>query len=559
MKRFNRSILAKLIFTFITVGLILSLALIVVQSRMFLHVLYEQQDLAIQDTARHAVESVDLLLQEVKNACIQLSYMSELNSGDRDAVGKALQAYIEQSRQCFRRTYYVDANRRMYSSAEVALEVLQKTMNYDIPLRLADATPTNGSAVISDLYRSSMITANTIAVSRRNTLGGTAIAELDLNEIEKHICNALGASDAGYVLTTDTGNVICRSLPDGVSTEKILMNCDAENERWTAFRTNEGVPFRLYTACTFKQSAWRLCFVIDESSVYGSLWQLIRYAVGISALLMLAMIVILSTVALHFVIPIRKLSAHLKEISGEDGYRQYKPLKRGDEIGELSESIGLLLKRIDSITRRQTAEQRQRFDAELHALQNQLSPHFLYNSLNMLTALAIQGKSDQIPPAVSALVHILLMGTDKVGPAVTLNEELRSVEEYMRIMKLRYGDRFELNISAPEELAACYVPKLILQPIIENSVFHGLSTIEGGGLIFIEATQNGEALTINITDNGCGMNTEKIAELLGSRQSGDVKSTGLMNTDTRIRLYFGEDYGLTVNSALGVGHGLRMN
>ena len=92
MKRFNRSILVKLIFTFITVGLILSFALIVVQSRMFLHVLYEQQDLAMQDTARYAVESVDSLLREVKNACIQLSYIPELNSGDRDAIGKSLQA-----------------------------------------------------------------------------------------------------------------------------------------------------------------------------------------------------------------------------------------------------------------------------------------------------------------------------------------------------------------------------------------------------------------------------------------------------------------------------------
>ena len=553
MKRFNRSILVKLIFTFITVGLILSFALIVVQSRMFLHVLYEQQDLAMQDTARYAVEYVDSLLREVKNACIQLSYIPELNSGDRDAIGKSLQAYIEQSRQCFRRTYYVDANRRMYSSVEVALEVLQKTMNYDIPLQLADATPANGNAALSDLYRSSMITANTIAVSRRNALGGTAIAELDLNEVEKHILNALGASEVDYVLTTGTGNVICRRLPGNVSETEILARCNTENEHRIAFSANGGAPFRLYTARAFRQSNWKLYFILDESSVYDSLWQLIRYTVGISALLMFAMVMILSTVASHFVNPIRRLSAHLKEINGEDGYGQFKPLKREDEVGELSENIGSMLKRIDIITRKQTAEQQQRFDAELHVLQNQLNPHFLYNSLNMLSALAIQGRSDQIPPAVSALVHILLMGTDKVGPAVTLNEELRSTQEYMRIMRLRYGDRFELNVSAPEELRACYVPKLILQPIIENSVFHGMSTIEDGGLIFIEATLDKDVLMVNVTDNGCGMNTEKTAALLDNHQSGEIKSTGLINTDARIRLYFGEGYGLTVNSALGVG------
>lgn len=384
-------------------------------------------------------------------------------------------------------------------------------------------------------------------------MGGTAIAELDLNEVEKHILNALGASEVDYVLTTGTGNVICRRLPGNVSETEILARCNTENEHRIAFSANGGAPFRLYTARAFRQSNWKLYFILDESSVYDSLWQLIRYTVGISALLMFAMVMILSTVASHFVNPIRRLSAHLKEINGEDGYGQFKPLKREDEVGELSENIGSMLKRIDIITRKQTAEQQQRFDAELHVLQNQLNPHFLYNSLNMLSALAIQGRSDQIPPAVSALVHILLMGTDKVGPAVTLNEELRSTQEYMRIMRLRYGDRFELNVSAPEELRACYVPKLILQPIIENSVFHGMSTIEDGGLIFIEATLDKDVLMVNVTDNGCGMNTEKTAALLDNHQSGEIKSTGLINTDARIRLYFGEGYGLTVNSALGVG------
>ena len=115
----------------------MAFGLMIVQGRLHFNVLYEKQRVEYEELSRNASDAIDSLLQEYKNAIIQLSYVQELNSGDRDAVGKTLKNYLSRSLQGFRKLYYVDAGGRMYSDSEVVLETLQKTMNYDVPLKLA--------------------------------------------------------------------------------------------------------------------------------------------------------------------------------------------------------------------------------------------------------------------------------------------------------------------------------------------------------------------------------------------------------------------------------------
>ena len=267
---------------------------------------------------------------------------------------------------------------------------------------------------------------------------------------------------------------------------------------------------------------------------------------------MISMIAVLTVIAWHFIKPIRLLSKNM-QTAEKPKAETFMSETRKDEIGDLSRSIGTMLERIDQMTEAHSEIQRKRFEAEKRALQNQIAPHFLYNSLNMLSSLAMSGQQDRIPMAVSALVHMLLLSTEKTAPYDTLGDEIKCASEYMDIMRLRYEKKYELSINVAEELKDLLVLKLLILPIIENSVYHGLVQTGREGLVIIEAYVEGDMLMISVMDNGCGMDEHKAEQLLSGNQDAEIKSTGLVNTDARIKLYFGDEYGLSVHSKVGIG------
>ena len=552
MTKLRHSIVIKLLSAFLIAGLFMACVLILVQGKMFFNVLYDRQRTEYEELSRNISDAVDSLLQEYRNAITQLSYLPDLNSGDRDKVGKLLNDSLSRTVQGFRKLYYVDANRNMYSSSEVVLETLQRTLNYDIPLQLAAATPTNGAAVLSDVYRSSMITANTIAVSRRNPSGGTAIGELGLDTIEDQIKLVCGTRNVNYLLLSGTSRPICSNLPAHVASAEIVSRLNGSEKEWIDYTGEDRVRYRLFSSNGFKKSDWKLVIIIDETLAYSSLFLLLRTNLGISALLMVSMIAVLAVIAWHFIKPIRMLSVSIQG-SEKPQAETFLREQRRDEIGDLSRSIGTMLHRIDQMTETQSEIQQKRFEAEKRALQNQIAPHFLYNSLNMLSSLALSGRQDRIPMAVSALVHMLLLSTEKTAPYDTLSDEVKCAAEYMDIMRLRYEQKYELSINVSEELKGLLVLKLLLLPIIENSVYHGLVQTGRDGLVIIEAYTEDNMLIISVMDNGCGMDEDTAGRILRENTGAELRSTGLVNTDARIKLYFGDEYGISVRSRVGIG------
>ena len=552
MTKLRHSIVIKLLSAFLIAGLFMACVLILVQGKMFFNVLYDRQRTEYEELSRNISDAVDSLLQEYRNAITQLSYLPDLNSGDRDKVGKLLNDSLSRTVQGFRKLYYVDANRNMYSSSEVVLETLQRTLNYDIPLQLASATPTNGAAVLSDVYRSSMITANTIAVSRRNPSGGTAIGELGLDTIEDQIKLVCGTRNVNYLLLSGTSRPICSNLPAHVASAEIVSRLNGSEKEWIDYTGEDRVRYRLFSSNGFKKSDWKLVIIIDETLAYSSLFLLLRTNLGISALLMVSMIAVLAVIAWHFIKPIRMLSVSIQG-SEKPQAEIFLREQRRDEIGDLSRSIGAMLHRIDQMTETQSEIQQKRFEAEKRALQNQIAPHFLYNSLNMLSSLALSGRQDRIPMAVSALVHMLLLSTEKTAPYDTLSDEVKCAAEYMDIMRLRYEQKYELSINVSEELKGLLVLKLLLLPIIENSVYHGLVQTGRDGLVIIEAYTEDNMLIISVMDNGCGMDEDTAGRILRENTGTELRSTGLVNTDARIKLYFGDEYGISVRSRVGIG------
>lgn len=201
--------------------------------------------------------------------------------------------------------------------------------------------------------------------------------------------------------------------------------------------------------------------------------------------------------------------------------------------------------------------------AEISALQSQINPHFLYNTLDAIRGQALIDGTVAVADMAEALSHIFRYSISNPDQLVTLQTEMRNVGQYMMIQKFRFDDKFKINVEyEDDELIYCYIPKLTLQPIIENAIYHGLETVKEGGIIEIYVYATEKHLVISVQDNGKGM-TEKqliqvnnslryqfsIIKTHGNRHTG----VGLSNIQQRIGLLFGKEYGLVVRSALNQG------
>lgn len=218
-------------------------------------------------------------------------------------------------------------------------------------------------------------------------------------------------------------------------------------------------------------------------------------------------------------------------------------------------------------TRKNSAEV---FDkqTELTALQSQINPHFLYNTLESIRGQALMDDNLEIAKMVEALAAFFRYSISRKSNLVTLRDELANINNYMLIQRYRFNNRFSLEVFIDEEDEAAYdflIPKLIIQPIVENAIFHGLEEMLEGGKVTIEVIVTEQNLIITISDNGKGIEREKLEKLnsrirssnieLEDENQGDQRNTGiaLPNVNKRIHLLFGEEYGVNVYSTVGQG------
>ena len=208
-----------------------------------------------------------------------------------------------------------------------------------------------------------------------------------------------------------------------------------------------------------------------------------------------------------------------------------------------------------------------KMEAELHALQNQINPHFLYNTLEVIRGRALVQNAQDIADMTEALATIVRYNINRPGDVATLQEEIDNVRNYMLIQNCRFGDRFrfETEIEDVEDGILTHVlPVLTLQPLVENAIYHGINERIGGGRIRLKAYLTQRDLLIIISDNGKGMDDVTLQEihrkLVGASEGLPVeKKTGrgtgiaLTNVNQRIKFYFGKEYGLDVKSTLGIG------
>ena len=252
--------------------------------------------------------------------------------------------------------------------------------------------------------------------------------------------------------------------------------------------------------------------------------------------------------------PIDRLVNHVDRIAKGD-FSQEESLESQDEIGLIGKAVNTMSSQIEQLMDKRLEDEKEKSSLEIRMLQAQINPHFLYNTLDSIKWIAVIQKNSGIVKAVTALSKLLKNMAKGVDQRVTLREELDFVRDYVTIEKLKYVEMFDLEVDIGEEiLYEARIVKLTLQPLVENAIFSGIEPGGKNGTIRIHAYEKDKCLCIDVRDDGIGIPEEKIPELLNHSEKlkGDqMSSIGMPNVDRRLKLIYGEEYGLSVESRVG--------
>lgn len=251
-------------------------------------------------------------------------------------------------------------------------------------------------------------------------------------------------------------------------------------------------------------------------------------------------------------IPIKKLLKSMKGV--EKGEFKEVNIKAGkDEIGQLRDGYNIMIREIQNLIKRVITEQKVKRKAELNVLQAQIKPHFLYNTLDSINSLALMGETTSVCDLVEALGNYYRISLSKGKEVITIGQEIVMVKNYLKIQKMRYPDLFEAHFIIDEKCNSYKILKLVLQPLVENSLYHGLRNKAGGGAITLKTQHLADRIRITIEDDGIGMSQEYIEQILGDNTGATDTSFGLKGTIERLSIFYGNEDCFQIESDVGRG------
>ena len=307
---------------------------------------------------------------------------------------------------------------------------------------------------------------------------------------------------------------------------------------------------RVITVKSVGYTGWKLIGVAPRQTVSLNSLKTQLLVVFVAAFILFLMSLVNSYISSRITTPIRKLELSVNEI--EKGNLNAKVDAEGSyEIRHLGQSVQNMAKQIQVLMADIESEHEKKRKQEFDTLQSQINPHFLYNTLDIIVWMIENEKPDQAVKAVTALARFFRISLSRGKSIITVKDELEHVRNYLMIQHMRFKNRFSYTIEAEDEVLELASLKLMLQPLVENAIYHGMEFMDGDGEIFISAWKEGEDLYLKVSDNGLGMTEEQVARLFSDTpHTGSSRGSGIgvKNVNERIRLYFGSEYGLSIES-----------
>ena len=387
-----------------------------------------------------------------------------------------------------------------------------------------------------------------------STFGGILVVDMNFSGIEQLFTKVNSGGMCYVYLMDQSGNIIYHPKQNLIYSQLF----DENNE--TAVGYEDGThreefqgEERIVAVKTVGYTGWKIVSVIPRENLHKNWNEINMVWMTVLAIAILLLIFVNQFLSSKITQPIRKLEESVKQLELEFPEKIY--VGGSEEIKHLGRTIRSMVEQMRKLMDDVVREQEEKRKNELDALQSQINPHFLYNTLDSIVWMIESERYEEAISMVTSLANLFRISLSKGKTIITVEEEFQHAKNYISIQKVRYKNKFEVSFALEEKLKNYLTIKLIIQPILENAIYYGMEAMDGDGEILVQGYEKDGDILIDIIDNGIGMPPEQVEHLLkeGSSKRKRGSGIGLRNVDQRIKLYFGESYGLRIKSEPDVG------
>ncbi|MCM8709487.1 sensor histidine kinase [Clostridium sp. SYSU_GA19001] len=385
-------------------------------------------------------------------------------------------------------------------------------------------------------------------------INGVLLIDLNFSSIEQ-LCQKVSLGKRGYMFIVDSkGNFIYH--PQQQLIYLGLKNEDVKDVLKTSYGTITQYidrEERLATVKTIGNSEWKITGISYLDEFYKTKKDITNFSVLILLFAMVFIVLIFIIISAKITKPIRQLDNSMKKLE-EGDFNTTVHINGDKEVVHLAKTFNIMVSKIKQLMEQIVVEQEAKRRSELNALQAQINPHFLYNTLDSIVWMAENGKIEDVITMVTSLARLFRISISRGKNIITVKEEIEHAKNYLIIQKIRFKSKFRFNIEVEEEVLQYKTLKLILQPIIENALYHGIQYMVEEGVINVSAKTVDNKLLYEVTDNGLGIKPEVLENILSynSKENGGA-GVGVRNVHERIQIYYGKEYGLEIQSELEEG------
>ena len=384
---------------------------------------------------------------------------------------------------------------------------------------------------------------------------GVVFIDLNYSAISE-LCTQNSVGTKGYVFILDQdGNIVYhpqqQQLYNELQTENISLIMNAKTDVVTA---GKGDDEKIYALSHSETTGWTIVGCMNMSEHLKNSRKARSIYVLVALGLIAVALVISSEIARNITFPIQKLRDSMKRVQKGDFSAAEIEVYSDNEIGSLTRSFNVMTHKIQDLMAQNIQEQEQKRKIELKALQSQINPHFLYNTLDSIIWMAEGKKNEEVVLMTASLARLLRQSISIENELVTIGQEIEYVRSYLTIQKMRYKDKLEFEINVDPRITHAQIIRLVLQPIVENAIYHGLKYKESKGMLKVHGYELGERIIIDITDDGVGMDEETLKHIYDKHKVNyHSNGVGVYNVQQRMVLYYGKEYGIIYHSEKGKG------
>ena len=392
----------------------------------------------------------------------------------------------------------------------------------------------------------------TVELTRNgNSMLGVLLVDMNYSSIEQLLEKANTDTSGEYVyLMAPDGEIIYHPKQNlihmGLYEEN---NTEAAGYEDTTVKENFHGEKRLVTVKTISYTGWKLISVVPMKSFSMGMTGMRNLVVLLVALTVLAVVILNQMVSARISKPLRRLNDSVKE--WEAGNMNPDIYIGGSmEVEHLGKTLRSTVAQIRQLMDDIVVEQEEKRKSELDALQSQINPHFLYNTLDSIVWMITGERYDDAVFMITQLASLFRISLSKGKTVIKIEDEVKHARNYMNIQKIRYKNSFEVDFQIEEDLLDGCIVKLVLQPLRENAIYYGMEFMDGEGEIHVRGYRKDKDVYLEVEDNGLGMPEEEAAELLNGKERPHKHGSGvgLVNVHSRLKLRFGEAYGLVIHS-----------